>query len=35
VKKLHKNGVDAFLIGEYFMRLDDIKKGVKELKGGK
>ncbi len=34
VKKLHKNGVDAFLIGEYFMRLDDIKKGIRELKGG-
>ena len=33
VKKLHKNGVDAFLIGEYFMRLDDIKKGIRELKG--
>ena len=34
IKNLHKNGVDAFLIGEYFMRLDDIKKGVKEFKGG-
>jgi indole-3-glycerol phosphate synthase len=34
VKKLHKNGVDAFLVGEFFMKLDDIKKGVKELKGG-
>ncbi len=34
IKKLHKNGVDAFLIGEYFMRLDNIKKGVIELKGG-
>ncbi|EDM23710.1 indole-3-glycerol phosphate synthase TrpC [Caminibacter mediatlanticus] len=33
IKQLHKNGVDAFLIGEYFMRLDDIKKGVKQLKG--
>ncbi|GAB6044934.1 indole-3-glycerol phosphate synthase TrpC [Caminibacter profundus] len=34
VKKLHKNGVDAFLVGEYFMRMDNIKQGVKGLKGG-
>jgi len=35
IDTLHKKGVDAFLIGEYFMRLDNIKKGVKELKEGK
>ena len=33
VKKLHKNGVDAFLVGEHFMRQSDIKKAVLELKG--
>ena len=33
VKKLHSNGVDAFLVGEYFMRKDDIKKAVLGLKG--
>ena len=33
VKKLHKNGVDAFLVGEHFMRQDDIKRAVLELKG--
>ncbi len=33
VKKLNKNGVDAFLIGEYFMRQNDIKKSVLKLKG--
>ena len=33
VKKLHNNGVDAFLVGEHFMRQDDIKKAVLELKG--
>ncbi|WP_456471306.1 indole-3-glycerol phosphate synthase TrpC [Caminibacter sp.] len=33
VKKLHKNGVDAFLVGEYFMRQKDIKKAVLQLKG--
>ena len=33
VKKLHKNGVDAFLVGEHFMRQDDIKKAVLNLKG--
>jgi len=33
VKKLSKNGVDAYLIGEYFMRQNDIKKAVLKLKG--
>ncbi|WP_024790067.1 indole-3-glycerol phosphate synthase TrpC [Lebetimonas sp. JH292] len=33
VKKLHKNGVDAFLVGEHFMRGNDIKKDVLKLKG--
>ena len=33
VKELSKNGVDAFLIGEYFMRQKDIKKAVLFLKG--
>jgi len=33
IKKLHKHGVDAFLIGEYFMRQNNIKKAVLELKG--
>jgi indole-3-glycerol phosphate synthase len=33
VKKLHSYGVDAFLVGEHFMRQDDIKKAVLELKG--
>jgi indole-3-glycerol phosphate synthase len=33
VKKLHQNGVDAFLIGEHFMRQNDIKKEVLKLKG--
>ncbi len=33
VKKLHSNGVDAFLVGEHFMRQNDIKKAVLELKG--
>jgi len=32
IKELHEEGVDAFLIGEYFMRKDDIQKSVKELK---
>jgi len=32
IKKLHKNGVDAYLIGEHFMRQDDIKNAVKEFK---
>ncbi|RUM56249.1 MAG: indole-3-glycerol-phosphate synthase TrpC, partial [Nautilia sp.] len=33
VKKLHNYGVDAFLVGEYFMRQENIKKAVLELKG--
>ena len=33
VKKLHNNGVDAFLVGEHFMRQNDIKKAVLKLKG--
>jgi indole-3-glycerol phosphate synthase len=33
VKKLHQNGVDAFLVGEHFMRQNDIKKEVLKLKG--
>jgi indole-3-glycerol phosphate synthase len=33
VKKLHENGVDAFLIGEHFMRQDDILSEVKRIKG--
>jgi len=33
VKELSKNGVDAFLVGEYFMRQKDIKKAVLSLKG--
>ncbi len=33
IKKLHKDGVDAFLIGEYFMRQNDIKKEILKLKG--
>ncbi len=34
VKNLHSIGVDAFLIGEHFMRQDDIEKAVRELKNG-
>jgi len=33
VKKLSRNGVDAYLVGEHFMRQKDIKKAVLELKG--
>ncbi len=33
VKKLYNYGVDAFLVGEHFMRQKDIKKAVLELKG--
>lgn len=33
VKKLNSYGVDAFLVGEHFMRQDNIKKAVLELKG--
>jgi len=32
IKRLHGIGVDAFLIGEHFMRQDDIVNSVKELK---
>ncbi len=32
IKDLSKIGVDAFLIGEYFMRQDDIFKAVSDLK---
>ncbi len=32
VEELHKVGVDAFLIGEHFMRQDDIVSSVSELK---
>ncbi|MEO1928093.1 MAG: indole-3-glycerol phosphate synthase TrpC [Nautiliaceae bacterium] len=34
VKKLHKNRVDAYLVGEHFMRQRDIKKAVLKLKKG-
>jgi indole-3-glycerol phosphate synthase len=33
VKKLYTNGVDAYLIGEHFMRQKDIKREVLKLKG--
>ncbi len=33
IQKLHKNGVDAYLIGEHFMRQNDIKKEILRLKG--
>ena len=33
VKKLSQNGVDAYLVGEHFMRQSDIKKAVLALKG--
>ena len=32
--ELGKMGVDAFLIGEHFMRCDDIKSGLKQMKFG-
>ncbi len=32
IKRLHNIGVDAFLIGEHFMRQDDIVDSVKKLK---
>jgi len=35
VKELSKAGADAFLVGEHFMRQDDLTKAVKELKYGK
>jgi len=33
VKKLHEYGVDAYLVGEHFMRQDNIEKAVRKLKG--
>ena len=33
LKQLHKIGVDAFLIGETFMRQDNVKKAVLKMKG--
>jgi indole-3-glycerol phosphate synthase len=33
VKKLSENGVDAYLVGEHFMRQDNIKNAVLKLKG--
>ena len=33
VKELHDIGVDAFLIGEHFMRQDDIASAVRRIKG--
>jgi len=33
VKKLHENGVDAYLVGEHFMKQENIKEAVKRLKG--
>ncbi len=33
VKNLHEIGVDAFLIGEHFMRQDDIALAVQDIKG--
>jgi len=35
VKELSKAGADAFLVGEHFMRQNDLTKAVKELKYGK
>ncbi len=34
VKELSKVGADAFLVGEHFMRQDDITSAIKELKYG-
>jgi indole-3-glycerol phosphate synthase len=34
VKELSKAGADAFLVGEHFMRQDDISKAVRKLKYG-
>ncbi len=33
VKALHKNGVDAFLVGEHIMRQNNFEKAIKKLKG--
>ena len=35
VKELSKIGADAFLVGEHFMRQDDITQAVRDLKYGK
>jgi indole-3-glycerol phosphate synthase len=35
IQTLHNNGVDAFLVGEYFMRQTDIKNAVLSFKGEK
>ena len=35
VKELSKIGADAFLVGEHFMRQDDVTQAVKDLKYGK
>ena len=35
VKELSRVGADAFLVGEHFMRQDDITQAVKDLKYGK
>ncbi len=32
IKRLHSIGVDAFLVGEHFMRQDDIAKSLEEFK---
>ncbi len=34
IKNLHNIGVDAFLIGEHFMRQDDIQSALQEFKNG-
>jgi len=34
IKNLHNIGVDAFLIGEHFMRQDDIQSTLQEFKNG-
>lgn len=34
LEELHKIGVDAFLIGEHFMRQHDVGEAVKTIKGG-
>jgi indole-3-glycerol phosphate synthase len=33
IKKLHNEGVDAFLVGEFIMREDDLVGAIKKLKG--
>ncbi|RUM70987.1 MAG: indole-3-glycerol-phosphate synthase TrpC, partial [Sulfurovum sp.] len=35
VKELSSVGADAFLVGEHFMRQDDVTQAVKDLKYGK